>query len=611
MSDQAPESGSVVSTVVAPRETRRKEAHSRDARRWALYAACMLAFLLVLAIAYDAIANTGKIHSGVTVGGVSVGGLSAKAAEKRLSTELPRKSSATVTATYADSSFPVTPEQIGLTFDYSGLVDRAVAVGRSGSVLARVQQRLASYGSGVSVEATALADSAKVSAFLDSVATQIDKPATDASVKVAGTELSVVPSVQGSRLDTRSAGTDLVLAFTSKDREIALPVATLAPAVSDEAAAAAKSLAERMISSAVKVTYADKSWSFEPGMLAKTLSFQKVDSSGTATLEPFIDPAAVNEVLVPAFGSGVGKAARDASFRTSGGSVAIVPAEEGTGPDVQSLASDLTKATKSESAEKTVELHVRAVEPDLTTQEAQAMGINQKISTFTTTYAAGNAPRVNNIHVLGDALDGTLIAPGATFSFNGTVGERTAAKGYQEAPAIVNGVLVPQLGGGICQVGTTLFNAVFFSGLPVVERRNHSVYISHYPTGRDATVSWGGPDLKFKNNTENWVLISVSYTAGSITIALWGTDPGYDVAYTTSPFTDVKPFTTTEVQDATLPTGTRIVETAGTNGMTCTVTRTVTKGGTVVSTDTFKSVYKMSPAVVRVGTKAAAAAVTP
>ncbi|MGV8082554.1 MAG: VanW family protein [Coriobacteriia bacterium] len=567
--------------------------------------------LLVLAIAYDAIANTGKIHSGVSVGGVSVGGLSAQDAEKRLSTELPRKASATVTATYGDSSFPVAPAQIGLTFDSSGLASEAFAVGRSGSLFARVHDRLSSYGGGVSIEATAIADASMLGGLIDSIAAQIDKPATDASVKVEGTKLSVVPSAAGSQLDTETAGTKIVLAFTGKSRQVALPVSSLEPDVQDEAAEAAKSMAEIMLSSPVKVTYSDKSWSIEPGAIAKTLAFRKVESTSSAGLEPYVSTDGVTSAILPTFGSAVGKAAKDASFRTSGGSVVIVPSEEGTGPDVESLANDLTKVTKSDASAKTVELHVRTLEPELTTAEAQAMGITQKISTFTTTYSAGNGPRVNNIHVLGDALDGTLIAPGATFSFNGTVGERTAAKGYQEAPAIVNGVLVPQLGGGICQVGTTLFNAAFFSGLPIVERHNHSVYISHYPTGRDATVSWGGPDLKFKNDTSEWVLISVSYTSGSITISLWGQKPGYEVAYTTSPFTDVKPFTTTEVQDATLPVGTRIVETAGTNGMACTVTRTVTKGGTVISTDTFKSVYKMAPEVVRVGTKPAETAATP
>ena len=121
----------------------------------------------------------------------------------------------------------------------------------------------------------------------------------------------------------------------------------------------------------------------------------------------------------------------------------------------------------------------------------------------------------------------------------------------------MNGKLVPQLGGGICQVGTTIFNAAFESGLPITERRNHSFYISHYPKGRDATVSWGGPDFKFKNTTDDWVLVSVSYTDSSITIALYGTDPGYDVDSETSAWRNVKPYPTEEIKDPKMLVGSR------------------------------------------------------
>ena len=242
------------------------------------------------------------------------------------------------------------------------------------------------------------------------------------------------------------------------------------------------------------------------------------------------------------------------------------------------------------------------------------MGVEERISTFTTTYDGSNQSRVSNIHTLGDALDGKLVAPGASFSFNGAVGERTAAKGYQEANAIVNGKLVPQLGGGICQVGTTLFNSVFFSGLPITDRQNHSFYISHYPKGRDATVSWGGPDLKWKNDTKNWVLISVSYTSDSITISLYGTDPGYDVSFTTGPFTNETPYPVEKIKDPTLKSGLKIVKDRGETGKKCVVVRTVKRGGQVVRTDTFTSNYKPKVEVVRIGTKGAkiaTATVTP
>jgi vancomycin resistance protein YoaR len=243
------------------------------------------------------------------------------------------------------------------------------------------------------------------------------------------------------------------------------------------------------------------------------------------------------------------------------------------------------------------------MQPVLTTDAAQQMGISDRISSFTTTYSTANPARTNNVHLLAKTFDAKLVPPGGVFDFNQVAGERTAAKGYQEAPAIVDGKLVPQLGGGVCQVGTTFFNAVFFSGLPILERHNHSFYISHYPKGRDCTVSWGGPDFKFKNDTAGWLLIRTSTTASSLTISLYGTDPGYDVQYSTGQFTDVVPFKVDEVKDPTLAKGIKIITDGGVNGCRIVVTRTVYKGATVVRTDRFVSIYDPKVETVRVGTK--------
>ena len=107
---------------------------------------------------------------------------------------------------------------------------------------------------------------------------------------------------------------------------------------------------------------------------------------------------------------------------------------------------------------------------------------------------------------------------------------------------------------------------MFESGLPVVERQNHSFYISHYPKGRDATVSWGGPDFKFKNDTDHWILIATGYSTSSVTISLYGTDPGYDVTSDVGSWTNVKPHPVKEIEDTTLPEGSRVTEDAGVDG---------------------------------------------
>ncbi len=330
---------------------------------------------------------------------------------------------------------------------------------------------------------------------------------------------------------------------------------------------------------------------------------------------PSVTATQAVKTVAPKLGAAVGTPAQDAKFKTRAGSVTIVPSKDGVGPDIGLLAADITRVLKDTSNPvRTVEIKTTVVSPKLTTEKARDMGVEERISTFTTTYDGSNQPRVSNIHTLGDALDGKLVAPGASFSFNGAVGERTAAKGYQEANAIVNGKLVPQLGGGICQVGTTLFNSVFFSGLPITDRQNHSFYISHYPKGRDATVSWGGPDLKWKNDTKNWVLVSVSYTSDSITISLYGTDPGYDVSYTTGPFTNETPYPVEKIKDPTLKSGLKIVEGQGRDRQEVRGGSHGQKGGQVVRTDTFTSNYKPKVEVVRIGTKGAkiaTATVTP
>jgi vancomycin resistance protein YoaR len=280
----------------------------------------------------------------------------------------------------------------------------------------------------------------------------------------------------------------------------------------------------------------------------------------------------------------------------------VVPAVDGLGVDADGLALSLRTALTSGGSRR-AELPMRPVEAARSTADAEAMGIAERIATFTTNYTSSNKPRNNNIHVLARDLDGLLIAPGDTFDLNAAAGPSTPEKGYVPAGAIVNGVVVPELGGGICQVATTMFNTVFFSGLPVVERYPHSLYMSNYPTGRDAAISIGGKNLRFTNDTEHWILIDTSYTDSSITISFFGTDPGYEVTYETGPWTNITRPPVKEIMDSTLALGSRVVQTAGQSGRTVVVVRTVTKDGEVLRTDTFKSVYRSTEEVVRVGTK--------
>jgi vancomycin resistance protein YoaR len=590
----------------------RRRAASRQpapSRRAALLASAIVVGILVLGVAVDAFASAGRVHPGVSVGGVSVGGKTPVEAMAKLKTELPAKAAVPVEVAGTSKTWSVVPKDIGASFDYVKLTDGAMEVGRSGGFFASVGERFGAWFGGRSLPAPAIADKTKLDAVVGKIASAIDVAPKDAVLTVSADAVKMKPSATGVAVDRPRLVSELLGTFTSDaTRTVTIRTGVAQPHINDAAAQEAKAVVETMMAGPAKVQYESKSWTLSEAELAKMVRFESIEATGQGAsrwhLMPVIGAKEASKTIIPKVGASLGNPPKDARFVTRGGKISIEPSKDGVGVDVVDFAANLTAVLKNPQRGRTVQLRTKITPPKLTTEAARDMGITKRISTFTTDYSSGAESRVNNIHLLGDALDGKLVAPGATFSFNEAVGERTAAKGYQEANAIVKGKLVPQLGGGICQVATTLFNTVFLSGFPVVERENHSFYISHYPTGRDATVSWGGPDLRWKNPTSHWVLVSVGYSSDSITVSLYGTDPGYDVSYETGKFTNIVPFKKIKEPDPTLQVGLEVVKDPGVDGKKVVVTRTVKKGGQVVRTDTFTSNYTPKSATVRVGTKA-------
>lgn len=589
----------------------RRAAHPKPSRlpKWlasmplggkiAVFSLAGLLALVLVGGAVDAAVSAGRIHPGVHVGQVAVGGKTVEEATAAIAGYVGDRATAPVSVTAGGSTWEVTADSLLVSVDATGLAGEAYAVGR-GELAAAFAGRIRAIFGGVDLPLELTCDDAALDALVDSINEAVATPPVDAGVSVDGAAVSRIEPADGVGVAAADTREQLLSAFLSDQRTVALALGPIAPDVSAEGAEQAYQDALKMVSAPVTLFYADKQWEVAPETIGGWIGFRLLEGAETPTLEAYVVSEDVSATVLPMVAE-VGKPARDAGFSVSNGVVSIVPAEDGLQADAADLAVRLDGVLVA-AAERRAELTMQRVQPEITTEEAQGMGIVERISTFTTDYASTNKPRVNNIHTLADALDGTLIPPGGTFSFNDTIGERTAEKGYQEANAIVNGKLVPQLGGGICQVGTTIFNTVFFSGLPVVERKNHSQYISHYPTGRDATVSWGGPDFKFKNDTEHWVLVATGYTNSTVTISLYGTKPGYEVTYETGPWTNIVNPPIREVPDPTLPAGSRVVDEKGVSGRTIVVVRHVKQGGAEIRTDTFKSVYKAAEEVVRVGT---------
>ena len=255
------------------------------------------------------------------------------------------------------------------------------------------------------------------------------------------------------------------------------------------------------------------------------------------------------------------------------------------------------------SDNRLAKISVTSLAPSRTTKQAKGMGIVGLVGSYETIYG-GDANRINNVQLVSHLIDGTLVGPGATFSFNGTTGERTEEKGFKEAPVIINGELGTGIAGGVCQVSTTVFNAAYEGGLEITERHNHALYISHYPTGRDATVNYPDLDLKFVNDTSRWLLLRTFVGSDSLVVNLYGTPVDRRVVTETSPLKVAGPVPVERVDDPDNFKGHNYVEESGVPPQEVSVHRTVYSAtGTLLHDDTWDSYYEGEKRVIKVGTK--------
>jgi vancomycin resistance protein YoaR len=283
----------------------------------------------------------------------------------------------------------------------------------------------------------------------------------------------------------------------------------------------------------------------------------------------------------------IGEPARDATFDVSSGTPVVVPSRAGRTVSAEDLAAAVRGVlTEPEPRRATVPL--TTAQPRLTTEQARDLGVVEVLGSFTSEHPCCR-PRVQNIHRIADIVDGHVVLPGERFDLNAVVGPRDRARGFVEAPQILEGEFVDRVGGGVSQFATALFNAVFFSGLEDVEHSPHSYYLTRYPPGREATVSWPKPDLVFRNDSPHGVLIDTSYTDTSITVTFWGTKRFDEVRSETGPRVRLRDFDTRYV---TRPDCTA---TDGQQGFDITVTRVFVQDGREVRREPFRTRYKPEP----------------
>lgn len=277
------------------------------------------------------------------------------------------------------------------------------------------------------------------------------------------------------------------------------------------------------------------------------------------------------------------------------------------------FAISLNEAKKIVSQDQeTFTIPLKVLKPKVTVKSLGQEAFPDLLASYSTTYSTGNYNRSTNISLAARSVNGYVLMPGETFSYNSTVGQRTAARGYKEAGVYLNGEVTTGLGGGICQVSSTLYNAILLANLEIVERSNHTFKPTYVPAGQDATVSWGAPDFKFKNNRNYPIRITATAGNGSVSFNVYGlkTSDDYGVKIVSSEIGSI-PFSTQYQETSSLPAGTQKITQAGSNGCKTQTYKILYKNGAEVSRTLINSdTYKPHNQVVSVGTGAVASETT-
>jgi vancomycin resistance protein YoaR len=568
------------STLHRRRAVRRR----RDRLRLSALAVVCLVLALAAVPAGRALLHLDATMPGVTVLGGDVSGLAAEEAGLRIRSLTAERLQTPVPVTVDGVQVEVRPGRLFL-LDREGTTTAAMAAGRE-SWKARARALLSPLTEPVNVDPV-LITRPKAEARLAAAMARFATPPVSASVELRGVEPVVMPAKPGATADLGALLAAVHERVLTGTRAVELRFEPTQPAVRDAAAQAAADEARLMLSAPVTLTLdGSEIGTLSRERLASLVTFAEQESRIVVLLDEERLAAVLDPTIAPYKTRAV-----NARFEVDGSRAHVIPSQPGTTLDAAAAAVAVAAAAHR-SEGRAAPLKTKPIPAELTTEKAVALGIRERISSFTTEMGPSSPNRIHNIHLMADYIDGTIIRPGDTFSFNDRVGPRTSERGFREGQMIVGNLLVPAIGGGVCQTATTLFNNAFELGLPVGARQNHSFYISHYPMGRDAAVSWGGPDFSFTNDMQSALLIKASYTSATLTFTFYGTDEGRTVEARTGPQTNWREPKLTYALDPAAPPGSkRTVSGQRQRGFDVTVYRTVRKGGTVIREDSFTSHY--------------------
>lgn len=559
----------------------------------------------------------GKIFPGVSIAGVDLSGLTPSDAAVKLNQTLSYPISGKILFRDKEKAWVVSPAELGMVFDPSSSAVTAYNVGRSGGLFGSLSGQVRARGRGVQIPPVILFDQRVAYQYLSQIAAQVNQPVQEAGLSLEGTNVVATPGQIGRELKI-----DAVLVYlgaqlqTFSDGEVPLVIQEVQPQIIDVSAQAEVA---RMILSQPLTLVVPNAIEGNPGpfvfdvqVLANMLGVQRTQNG----VQVVLNTNGLSGMLEPVK-TRVDRPAKNAKFIFNDATGQLDVTEQSqTG-----LVVDVDESVKviNESllrGEHTVSLAVKEEQPEIpATKTGAELGITQLLWAETSYFYGSSTERIQNIQAAAARFHGVLVAPGEIFSMGETMGDVSLENGFAEALIIYGGRTIKGVGGGVCQVSTTLFRAVFNAGLPIVERYSHAYRVSYYEmtasgsvdprlAGLDATVYFPLVDFKFKNDTPNWILMEtyVNVNARTLTWKFYSSPDGRSVTWDTTGPTDVVP-APSPVFEENPDLGKNEMKQVdwAANGADVTVTRTVWRGGAIYFQDQITTHYEPWQAVCQYG----------
>ncbi len=566
-----------------------------------------------------------RIFPGVMMVGVDLSSLTPEQASQTLSQHLAYPKSGKIVFSYGNAEWVATPADLGMVFDAGTSVQRAFGVGRQGGLLENLTTQLNAWQGGLYLEPVLIFDARVAYDYLEKIATQIDQPVVEANLYLDGANVVYTPGQIGRLVNVDQTLSNLLSQLeTFRDGDIPLVIEEHAPVILDasvQAASLRQALNAPLVLNIPNPQNGDPGpWTINQSDLAGMVTIAQVKTNGGWHDQVSIDGHSI-ELFLEQIAQLVNRSSANARFYFDDGSRQLVLTQHaviGRTLDVSATRDAILQ--KIFTGEHTFPLTIKVDQPAAgDNATAASLGITGLVSDYTSYFRGSPAVRLQNIQAASARFYGLLIPPNTTFSMGDAIGDISLNNGYAEALIIYNGKTITGVGGGVCQVSTTLFRTAYFGGYPIVERNAHAYRVYYYEqtdtgtdpllAGLDATVYFPLVDLKFKNDRPYWLLMETYFNPqdDSLKWKFYSGNDGRTVTWKNLGLRNVVPAPAPLIQEnPDLPPGAcKQTDYAG-DGADITVVRTVTRNGQQLALDgdtitthyqPWQAVYQYGPGV--------------